>query len=128
MVLYKLYLIVSAEAIKNMNGNRGRMVTQSGHGWVHSIWDSMNRFPDDVKAYKEQGSAFKITLVVPDSEALKRLYDTYKNVCGASLVEEHGNKVNGEINEQVKGITCLGIGPIRSNLIGDDLQSLKPFL
>jgi hypothetical protein len=41
---------------------------------------------------------------------------------------EHGNKTNGEVNEKVMGITCLGIGPIHPDLVGENLNILKPFL
>ena len=127
-MMYKQYLIVTADAIKNMKGNRGRMINQGGHGWIHSMWDAMDRFPEAVKAYREQKSAFKITLVVETAEELRALYEVYKDKCGITLVEEKGSRQNGEVNEEVKGVTCLGIGPIHADHVGDDLNSLKPFL
>jgi peptidyl-tRNA hydrolase len=116
------------EAVKSMKGNRGRMITQGNHAVVHTIWDAGDRFPLDLKNYRNQKSAFKITLVVPTEQELKNLYDSYHDICGVSLVMEHGNKTNGEVNEKVTGITCLGIGPIDIDLVGDDLNILKPFL
>lgn len=126
-MLYKQYLIVNLEAIKNMNGNRGRMVTQGGHGWVHGILDAQRRFPESVEAFIAQPSAFKITLEAPDADTLIRLQEAYKDVCGICLVEERGTKADGSVNEKAKGITALGLGPIREDLIGDDLKVLKPF-
>ena len=126
--LRKLFLIVSAEALKNMKGNRGRMVTQGGHGWVHVLWDAMKRFPADVEAYQNQDSAFKITLVVENDTALRELATKYKDVCGVSLVEERGTRADGTVNEDVKGVTCLGLGPISMDAIGDDLKALKVLL
>ena len=111
-----------------MNGNRGRMVVQSAHGFLPSMWDSAKRFPADAEAYQNQSSAFKICLVTDSEEFLENLYSKYKLVCGASLVQERGTKADGSVNEAVKGITCLGLGPIEESLVGDDLKALKGFL
>jgi hypothetical protein len=43
-----------------------------------------------------------------------------------SLVEEKGTKADGSVNEAMRGVTNLGLGPIRSDQIGDDLKALKP--
>lgn len=126
--MYKLYTIMNNDAVKSMKGNRGRMITQGNHAVVHTIWDAGDRFPLDLRNYRNQKSAFKITLVVQTEQELKDLYESYYNICGSSLVMEHGSKMNGEINEDAKGITCLGIGPIDVDLVGDDLNNLKPFL
>jgi len=126
--IYRLYTILAADAVKDMKGNRGRMVTQGGHGLVHALWDAMDRFPADCTAYRAQGSAFKMALVVPDAASLERLFVAYQPLCGVSLVREQGTRVNGDLNVEVQSTTALGLGPIRSDLVGDDLRALKPFL
>jgi peptidyl-tRNA hydrolase len=116
------------EAIRNMKGNRGRMITQGGHGILHAFWDAQRRFPDDALAYMNQSSAFKITKVVDNGDALRLLAVKYKDVCGISLVEEKGTRADGSVNVEVQDVTCLGIGPIRNDLIGEDIINLKLFL
>ena len=124
--VYRLYSILAADAVKVMNGVRGSMVTQGGHGFVHALWDAMDRFPDDVRSYRA-GTAFKTTLVAPDEAYLRMLRERYQPICGVSLVEESGSRADGSTTKGVKGVTCLGIGPIRLDLAGDDLRSLKAF-
>ena len=126
--IYKLYAIVSAPAIKAMGGNRGRLATQVGHAYVHALWDAEARFAEDVHSYRTQGSAFKVALVADDSQVLRDLAEKYRAICGVSLVEETGSKGDGSVNEAVKGVTALGIGPLRIDLIDDDLRRLKGFV
>jgi hypothetical protein len=126
--LYKLYAILSQEAVKAMNGNRGRMATQAAHGFLHAFWDGCDRFPEMTTAYRAQPSAFKVTLVAVDSEALRILEEKYRPICGVSLVVERGTKSDGSVNEAVKAVTCLGLGPILLDKIGEDLSGLKNFL
>jgi hypothetical protein len=126
--IYKLYAIVLSSAIKGMNGNRGRMGLQMAHGYVHALWDAMDRFPEAHDAFRAQPSAFKIALTTDDPEVLRTLAEKYRPICGVSLVEERGTKADGSINEAVRGVTCLGLGPIRSDLIGEDLAGLKGFV
>lgn len=120
--VYKLYAVMSKEAVKKMNGIRGKMIAQGGHAFLHAYWDSLNRFPEYAEAYKNSDHAFKITLVVEKTEQLETLRDAYKDLCGVSLVKDAGFTV---FNEPT--VTCLGIGPIPEDLIGDDLKSLKLF-
>jgi hypothetical protein len=126
--IYKLYAIMFAPAVKGMNGNRGRMATQAAHAFLHSYWDSYDRFYDDADAYRAQPSAFKMSLVTDDAELLRSLAEKYRPICGVSLVEERGTRADGSVNEAVAGLTALGIGPIRSDLIADDLKALKGFV
>lgn len=126
--LYKLYAILSQEAVKAMNGNRGRMTTQAGHGFLHALWDAAERFPEMAYDYRKQRSAFKVTLIAEGSEALRILEEKYRPICGVSLVEERGTKSDGSVNEAVKAVTCLGLGPIPLDKIGDDLSALKNFI
>lgn len=125
---YRLYVVVALDAVKAMKGNRGRLGTQIGHGFVHALFDALDRFPEDVRAYRTQSSAFKITLAVETGEQLQDLIERYRGVCGVSLVEERGTRGDGSVNEAVKGITALGIGPIRTDLVGEDLATLRPLL
>jgi peptidyl-tRNA hydrolase len=119
--VYKLYCVMSKEALKKMGGSRGKMISQGGHAWLHSVWDAEQRFPEAVAEYRDSESAYKITLTVDTDDELIVLRDAYQNTCGVSLVIDRGYTVfNG-----VPTMTCLGIGPIREDLIREDLKALK---
>ena len=105
-----------------MNGNRGKLASQAGHAYLHSFWNSERLYPELAQAYRNTDHAYKISLVVDTVEDLKKLQDTYSLVCGTSLVKDAGFTVFTEPT-----ITCLGIGPISEDLIGDDLRELKIF-
>lgn len=128
---HKLYCIFADESVKKMNGIRGKMCTQAGHAYVHSIWDAfapsfnlikMFRKIKQAYAYKHSERAYKITLRVSTVDELKALQEKYKDVCGTSLVTDAGYTV---FNEPTT--TCLGLGPISEENIGDDIKSLKTF-
>jgi peptidyl-tRNA hydrolase len=115
-----MYCIFARESIKLMNGNRGKLGTQAGHAYLHAFWDAARRFPDDCPAYQDETHARKITLVVDTVEELKALQAAYKDVCGVSLVTDAGFTVFDQPTT-----TCLGIGPIADDNIGEDLKALK---
>lgn len=119
----KLYCVFAKESIDKMGGNRGKMSTQAGHAYVHSVWDAEERFPEHAAAYRASDHAYKITLLVPSVEDLQRLCEAYEGKCGVSLVQDAGFTVFKEPT-----VTCLGIGPIPEDLIGDDLKALRPFM
>jgi peptidyl-tRNA hydrolase len=124
--VYKLYCIVSKEALAKMGGNRGKMMAQSGHGFTHSWWDAEQRFPLDAWAYRASQHAYKITLAVDGEEDLVRLQQAYQGVCGVSLVKDAGFTVFKDNNGNPTPVTtCLGIGPISQERISEDLRSLK---
>lgn len=116
----KMYCIFAKDSIKKMNGNRGKMSTQAGHAFLHGYWDSVRRFPDMAKAYQDSDYAYKITLVVESTENLEEIYNSYKDLCGVTLVKDAGFTVFDEPT-----ITCVGVGPISEDLIKDDLKALK---
>ena len=103
-----------------MNGIRGKLATQAGHGYLHAYWNSMDKFPEISKAYIDSERAYKITLIVPTVTDLEVLKNSYENICGVSLVKDAGLTVFKEPT-----VTCLGIGPIGEDQIGDDLKILK---
>lgn len=105
-----------------MNGIRGKMCTQAGHAYLHSYWDGAHRFPESANAYFGTDHAYKITLIVDTVADLEVLYNTYKDKCGVSLIKDAGFTVFTEPT-----VTCLGIGPIFENDVGEDLKSLKTF-
>lgn len=131
---YKMYAIFAKESVQKMNGIRGKMCTQAGHAYLHAYWDAvkptfnlfkMARKLKQAIAYKYRfgaAHAYKITLVVDTVEELKALQEKYKDVCGTSLVTDAGFTVFTEPTT-----TCLGIGPIGENNIGDDIKALKTF-
>lgn len=103
---HKMYCIFSREALKLMNGNRGKMSTQAGHAYLHSYWDSMERFPAYCEEYR-QGRVYKITLAVDTTEELHDLHEKLKETMGVSLVTDAGFTVfDGPT------VTCLGVGPV----------------
>lgn len=128
----KMYCIFALESVKKMNGIRGKMCTQAGHAYLHSFWDSVQRFPGhhgfandepgDAERYQNSERAYKITLIVDTVDELKALQEKYKDVCGTSLVTDAGYTV---FNEPTT--TCLGLGPISEDNIGDDIKALKTF-
>jgi peptidyl-tRNA hydrolase len=117
---HKMYVVVSREIIKKMNGIRGKIINQGGHAILHSFWDSEDRFPSHAKAYRK-GRAFKIVVVVDTEQELRDLEQSYRDVCGVSLVVDAGATV---FNEPT--VTYLGIGPIPVSKIKSDLADLKP--
>lgn len=126
-----MYCIFAKESIKKMNGNRGKLGTQAGHAYLHAFWDSERRFrsyygglggdnPGDSDNYRKSDRAYKITLIVDTVAELQELHDKYKSVCGVSLVTDAGLTVFEEPTT-----TCLGLGPISEDDIGDDIKNLK---
>ena len=118
----KMYCIFAKEAIDKMNGIRGKMCTQAGHAYLHTFTDALQHFPEQVKAYLDSGHAYKITLIVDTVDDLKKLQETYKDKCATRLITDAGFTV---FNEPTT--TCLGIGPIREDQMGEDLTKLKLF-
>ncbi len=125
----KLYCIVSQEALDKMTIRkegkadrfiRGKFAAQVGHAFLHSWWDSYMRFNADAIAYRSSPHAYKIALLVASDAQLVALEDTYRDICGVSLVTDAGFTVfNGQT------MTCLGIGPILEADVRDDLKGLK---
>ncbi len=116
----KMYCVFAKESLDKMKGIRGKMMTQAGHGYLHAYWDAEARHRALAEAYRTTDHAYKITLVVDTVEELEVLQARYHDVCGVSLVKDAGFTVFTEPT-----VTCLGIGPISEDLIGDDLKSLK---
>lgn len=120
--MYKMYCVFNLEAIKKMNGIRGKMASQAGHAFVNAYWDAEQNFPEDAKKYKTSEHVVKITLYVDNEDELSKLLDAYSGVCGTSLIKDVGFTIFKEPT-----ITCLGIGPIHEDKIGEDLKQLKLF-
>ena len=116
----KMYCVFSAEAVKAMKGSRGKLGAQAGHAFLHSFWCAVDKFPQYAQAYRNSDHAYKISLVVDTEEELKNLQKAYMDVCGTSLVTDAGFTVFDKPTT-----TCLGIGPIPEELIGEDLKALK---
>lgn len=129
MTQHKMYCIFAKENLDKINGVRGKMASMAGHAYLHSYWDALSDAnsigKDRVKAeqafvYKDSGLAMKITLVVDTVDQLKILQESYKDICGTSLVTDAGRTVFKEPTT-----ICLGIGPISEDNIKDDLKVLK---
>jgi peptidyl-tRNA hydrolase len=118
----KQYCIFAKEAVDKMNGVRGKMCTQAGHAYVHCALQAAKEFPEQLEAYINSDHAYKITLIVDTVDQLKQLQEAYKNKCATKLVTDKGFTVFKEPTT-----TCLGIGPIPEDMIGDDIKALKTF-
>lgn len=122
----KMYCIFARESLDKMKGVRGKLATQAGHAYLHAYWDAWFGSPDESPAeaqaiaYRESSMAYKITLVVDTVDELKEIQKRYQPICGTSLVTDAGLTVFGEPTT-----TCLGLGPIAEDNIGDDLKALK---
>ena len=129
----KMYCIFAKESLDKINGVRGKMATQAGHAYLHAFWDAMKlvdvwygemdhhpvKMSQAIK-YQNSDRAYKITLVVNTVEELKALYEAYKDKCGVALITDAGFTVFKEPTT-----TCLGLGPISEDMIGEDIKSLK---
>lgn len=124
----KMYCIFAQESIDKMKGNRGKMAAMSGHAYLHAYWNSCKpgpegdrmKFLDQAQAYRNGDHAYKICLVVDTVAELEVLRDAYKGVCGVSLVKDSAFTVFDEPT-----VVCLGLGPIREDKIGADIQAIK---
>ncbi len=119
----KMYCIVSREALKAMNGNRGKMMAQAGHAFLHAFLDNNKDWQHRNNIYLSDQRAYKITLAVDTTAELLELYEVYKGKCGTALIEDAGFTV---FNEPT--VTCLGIGPIYENEQCEKLKSLRPLI
>lgn len=116
----KMYCIVAKDSLKAMNGNRGKLSAQSGHAYLHAYWDAEARGMPQAEPYRASGMAKKVTLAVDTVDDLKTLYEAYRAICGASMVVDAGlTCFDGPTT------TCLGIGPITDDQVGDDLKALR---
>lgn len=119
---YKLYCIFAKESVQKMNGIRGKMCTQAGHAYVHTMLTAMIETPGLAQAYLDNGHAYKITLIVDTVDELKQIQEKYKDKVATKLVTDAGFTVFKEPTT-----TCLGLGPISEDMIGDDLKAIKTF-
>ena len=120
----KMYCIFSKEALKKMNGIRGKLASQAGHAYLHAFWDAYDEDKPTESVYAadayRQGRAYKITLSVETDAELKEIVDSYKDICGAVLIEDAGLTVFGEPT-----VTCAGIGPVSDSDLLDNIKSLR---
>jgi peptidyl-tRNA hydrolase len=122
-----MYCIVSREALKLMGGNRGKLGTQCGHGYLHCFWNAEERFPERAREYKDSlyngTRAYKITLVTDTTAELIALHEYYSSNFGVALVTDQEYTVFKEPT-----ITVLAIGPIYSDERCEILTNLKPLI
>lgn len=119
----KMYCIVSREALKAMNGNRGKMMAQAGHAFLHAFLNGNVDWRHKCLAYLNDQRAYKITLAVDTTAEVHELYEKYKRKCGTALIEDAGFTVFEEPT-----VTCLGIGPIYESDQCEKLKSLRPLI
>ena len=123
-----MYCIFSAEAIKAMGGNRGKLASMAGHAYLHAWWDSDLSALDPIwlephisRDYRDSGFAKKVTLVVDTTDRLLDLYNTLKeHPYGNTLVVDRALTVF----EQPTTV-CIGFGPIPKSEVPPQISELK---
>lgn len=120
--MMKLYVVVSEEAVKASNGNRGKMAAQCGHGFLHSYLDCAERFPERAEKYWGSGLAGKVVLKAPH-DVVVALEEKYRDTCGVSLVTDAARTVFTEPT-----VTCIGIGPLDADEREEVLSNLKVWI
>lgn len=120
----RLYAIINREALAACEavGNRGKMMAQAGHAFLHAWWDAEERFPEAAKHYRHSQLAVKILLKGENAAQLEDFYGRIKDQFGATLVKDAGRTIFKEPT-----VTFLGIGPISKEEAPEWLQQLKPF-
>lgn len=101
-----MYCIFSKESLARMGGNRGKMVAQAGHAYLHAFLDALSRFSESTEGYMN-GPATKIGLLVETDEQLESIFESQSG-CGKTKVVDIGKTVF----KGVPTLTCIGIGPI----------------
>lgn len=101
-----MYCIFSKQSLDRMGGNRGKMVAQAGHAYLHAYLDALERFKHTTDEYIG-GPATKIGLLVDTDEQLESIFEL-QNGCGKTQVVDSGKTVF----KGVPTLTCIGIGPI----------------
>ena len=129
---HNMYCIFAKDAVKAMNGNRGKMASMAGHAFLHSFWNGQEKAHENryqqrspTSLYKLSEKAFKVTSAVDTTEELLALYDEIKDNIryGSSLVQDAGITVFGKPT-----IVCLGVGPIGEEDIPESIRALKVFI
>jgi peptidyl-tRNA hydrolase len=116
----KVYAIVSSEALKKMNGNRGKLGAMVGHAFVHALWDADARHSDRAQAYKNSGLAKKVVLLCNDEALMRQLAEDYRPICGTTVVEDAGLTVFDG-----KTFAAVGMGPLTADECDERLARLK---
>jgi len=120
----RIYAIVSLEAYKACGGNRGKMLAQAGHAFLHTFWAAEESHPQHAMRYKYSGVAVKIALAAPDAAHVEAMALLAKaSGLPHSLVTDAGRTVFPEPT-----VTALGIGPISKAEAPQWLKDLRPFL
>jgi peptidyl-tRNA hydrolase len=103
----RMYCVVNKEALDLMKGNRGKMVAQGGHAFLHAYWNAERRFPITALRYRYSGAAAKIVLSGADESELREIAACMKDLSGIEVVTDAGRTVfNGPTQ------TTMGAGPI----------------
>lgn len=123
MAELRMYALISMEALKACNGNRGKMLAQAGHAFLHSYWDCEDRFPDRAKRYRNEQAAMKVALRVETGAQLALWHAEIKDTLPCTFVIDHARTVFDSPT-----ITALGIGPVYPDECPDWLKDLRPLM
>ena len=118
----RMYCIFSREALKAMNGIRGKMTSQAGHAFLDAFVESVNSFPKYANEYMNTIYETKITCIVDTDQELEELLEEFEPICASVSVVDAGLTIFDKPYR-----TCIGIGPIPDNKAGrlQELELLK---
>lgn len=121
----KLYCVISREAWAMAKTVPGKMAAQCGHGFVGSMLDAMERFPDRAQEYVKSAHHPKITLIADEAQ-LHQLHQLYKAKYGVALIKDAGRTVFKNPDGTPRPtLTALGIGPIFASEREELLKTLR---
>jgi peptidyl-tRNA hydrolase len=119
----KMYCIFARESIDKMGGNRGKLAAQAGHAFLGAFQSAWRSHYGTAIRYRDEDGQAKIVVLVDTTEELGPFAKRYGSITGVKLVTDVGRTVfNGPTR------TCLGIGPIADEDVGEDLKALKVLL
>ena len=130
----RMYAIINREALAKAGGNRGKMMAQAGHAFLHAWWHAWdNEFGEEDRdafvlmhaiEFKNSGAAVKIVLEAENETALREIEAKARDMdIGVSLVVDAGRTVFSEPT-----VTFLGLGPIHAEDAPIWLRDLKVFM
>ena len=122
---YRMYAVFSKESVNKMVNESGefepgKLVTQSGHCYLHAFWDAEERFPDRAAIYKKSPHAYKISLIVKDNETLLKVAEAFRQTTGVTEVVDAGFTVYAGPT-----LTSVCFGPISKEEADEVFKAAK---
>lgn len=112
---YKQVIIIR----NDLGMGKGKIASQSSHASLAAYEKTLNKKPEYVEEWKEQGQA-KIVLKVGSKKELLELFEKLKNLFPTALIKDAG-KTQITPGEP----TAIGIGPVPASEINKFTKELK---